>query len=195
VSAPAARDGFLAELDEALGIEGAGAQGLIHLSQALPEQATPLDGRDRLLGRLSASGRLWRFAEQVAQLLDLGIERARALLDQLDDPSVWTEQVPGIAFVWVDGGPRVAAAVRGFIRVRAGVEFPDHEHIGSEHVLVLQGAFDDLGRGRVFGPGEIDHMPPGSHHTYRVPAGGPDLLKLAVVHDGLRVLGQDFLPR
>jgi hypothetical protein len=196
VSAPRSQlDAYLDELDRALEIEGAGAQGLVHMTSSLPELAPSAGARDRLFAALNAPGRLWQFAEKVAQLLDIGIERARALLDSLDDPSVWTEQIPGIQFLWVDGGPRVAAAVRGFVRVRAGYAFPDHEHYGDEHVLVLQGQFVDESRGLTFGPGEVDHMPPGTNHAFRVDPNGMDLMKLSIVHKGLRALGQDFLPR
>ena len=186
---------FLEELDQLLDAPGASAEVLVHLSAALPELALPSGGRERLLTQLSGQGRFHHFADKVAELLDLGIERARALLDQLDDPSGWVEQIPGISFLWVDGGPRVAAAVRGFVRVRAGVTFPEHEHFGDERVFVLQGAFEDLERGVRVGVGQGDHMPPGTSHNYRVPADGPDLLKLAVIQKGLRALGQDFLPR
>jgi quercetin dioxygenase-like cupin family protein len=169
--------------------------GLLHLSEALPAVAPPVSLRERILDGAHSEGRLARFAGAVAELLDVGLDKARALLDRIDDPAAWSHELPGISFLWVEGGPRVAVALRGFVRVDAGQEFPEHEHLGDEIVLVLQGGFEDVARGRVFRPGDIDRMPTGTSHGFRALPDGPDLLKLAVVQTGLRALGQDFLPR
>lgn len=171
------------------------ALGLDVLSEALPAIAPRTALRAQLMAAIPSSGRFERFASSVAELLDIGLDRARALLDRLDDPSAWSNELPGISFFWVEGGPRVADAVRGFLRVQAGSDFPVHEHIGDEVVLVLQGSFEDPGRGAVFRPGDIDRQAPGTSHDYRVPKDGPDLLQLAVVHTGVRALGQTWLPR
>jgi putative transcriptional regulator len=194
-------DAFLsevqAELDREAGVDAQlnAAAGLLHLSEALPAVVPSAGLRERILDGALTEGRLARFAGAVAELLDVGLDKAKALLERIDDPAAWSHELPGISFLWVDGGPRVAAAVRGFVRVSAGQEFPEHEHLGDEITLVLQGGFEDVERGRVFRPGEIDRMPPGTSHGFRALPGGPDLVKLAVVQTGLRALGQDFLPR
>jgi anti-sigma factor ChrR (cupin superfamily) len=103
--------------------------------------------------------------------------------------------LPGIEFFWCEGGPAVANAVRGFVKVEAGTNFPDHEHIGDEIVLVLQGSFVDTSRNLTFHAGDSDIMKAGTSHAYTVPAGGPDLLKLSVTQVGLRAMGHTYLPR
>lgn len=169
--------------------------GLIALCEGLNELEPPPELRARLLDDAVLPSRFSRFATQVAELLDVGLDKARELLARIDDPAAWSHELPGISFLWVEGGPRVANAVRGFVRVDAGLEFPHHEHLGDESILVLQGGFEDLERARVFRPGDVDHMSQGTSHAFRVLSGGPDLLKLAVVQGGLRALGQTFLPR
>ena len=182
-----AADGGVAARDPELG--------LIAVCESLKPVAPSADLRARLLASADAPSRLARFADRVAELLDVGLDKARELLARIDDPSAWEEQLPGVSFLWVEGGPRVAAAVRGFVRVRAGLDFPDHEHLGDEVTLVLQGGFEDPERKLVCRAGDIDRMPTGTAHGFRALAGGTDLLKLAVVHTCLKALGQTYLPR
>jgi anti-sigma factor ChrR (cupin superfamily) len=41
------------------------------------------------------------------------------------------------------GGSATAGADVGFVRITAGTTFPPHRHLGEEHVLVLQGSYQD----------------------------------------------------
>lgn len=186
-------DAFLQELQE-IEDDTHGA-GLLGLSEALEPVVPSGDLRLRLMAAVPVSGRYERFAAAVAELLDLGIDRARALLDKLDDASLFSVEMPGIALCWVEGGPAVANAVRGFVRVAAGTHFPEHAHMGVEKVLVLQGSYTDPARGRVFRPGDIDVMDADTAHDYLVPADGPDLVMLSVTQVGLRIGPQTYLPR
>jgi hypothetical protein len=199
-------DTFLREVDAEFDRESAvdatapqtttqAAHALSVLSETLPQLSPSVELRARLLQSARSEGRLARFAGSVADMLDVSLGKAKQLLERIDDPAAWSLELPGVSFLWVEGGPAVAAAVRGFVRVSAGQEFPHHEHLGEELVLVLQGGFQDPSRGRVFRPGDTDRMPAGSSHAFRALPGGPDLVKLAVVHTGLRALGQDYLPR
>ena len=188
-------DAFLREVEALDGELVGGGLGLSAMSEALEPVAPPDRLRASLLAGIPETGRFARFAESVAKLLDLGIEQARALLDRLDDDSLYQKELPGISFFWVDGGPAVANAVRGFLRVAAGTDFPDHEHMGLETVLVLQGAFTDHARGKTFRAGDVDTMPADSSHAYTVPRDGPDLLLLSVTQVGAKMLGMTFLPR
>ncbi|HEY2733841.1 MAG TPA: cupin domain-containing protein [Polyangiales bacterium] len=169
-------------------------RGLSRLSEALPAVAPAPSARAQLLEHATNAGRFDRFIGRVAELLDLGSDAAKRLLDGLDDASHWSAELPGISFYWVEGGPRVAAAVRGFVRVKAGLDFPDHEHLGDEVTLVLQGGFEDPLRGLSFRAGDLDRMAAGTSHGLRA-LPGTDLLKLAVVQSGLRALGHTYLPR
>ncbi|HKU36911.1 MAG TPA: cupin domain-containing protein [Polyangiales bacterium] len=193
-----ARDGFLRDLCELVSSDEAdllSGHGLAEFGEALPNAEPPPELRSRLLDGLSTQGRFARFAERTAQLLDISLERARALLDRLDDLTLFEPAFPGASFFWCEGGPRVANAVRGFVRVQAGTDFPEHEHIGDEIVLVLQGTFHDTTTGVTHHVGDEVLMPAGTSHAYTVPADGTDLLKLSVTREGLRAFGQSFLPR
>ena len=194
-----AREAFLQDLREhvepAHEAELLASLGLEALSDALEPLQPPAALRAQLLGELSGKGRFARFVESTAEMLDIGLEQARALLDRLDDLSLFEPAFPGASFFWCEGGPSVANAVRGFIRVQAGTEFPEHEHIGDEIVLVLQGSFVDTTCKKAYGVGARVLMPAGTSHEYMVPADGPDLLKLSVTQQGLRALGLTFLPR
>lgn len=169
--------------------------GLTQLSEGLEPIAPPSGARAKLLDSVTTQGRFARFAEAAAKLLDLGVDQANALLDRLHDLSLFENELPGISFYWCEGGPAVANAVRGFVRVAAGTNFPEHEHIGDEIVLVLQGSFVDTTRGITFHAGDSDIMKAGTSHAYSVPEGGPDLLKLSVTQVGLRAMGHTYSPR
>jgi ChrR Cupin-like domain len=194
-----ARDAFLHDLHDQAELENEtellAGFGLLALGEGLEPVEPPPALRSRLLDELTSNGRFARFAESTAKLLDIGIEQAKTLLDRLDDLSLFEPAFPGASFFWVDGGPCVANALRGFIRVQAGTDFPEHEHIGDEIVLVLQGSFVDTTCKKTYGVGAQVLLPAGTSHEYTVPADGPDLLKLSVTQQGVRVLGQTFLPR
>jgi putative transcriptional regulator len=188
-------DAFLREVRELGAAPDAAATSLLSLSDVLPVQVPPPPLRSRILEGARSEERLQRFATTTAKFLDVSLEKARVLLAQTVDASAWTVELPGVSFLWVEGGPRVANAIRGFMRVEAGCQFPDHEHLGEELVLVLQGGFEDVSRGLVFRPGDVDRMPPGTSHSFRALPDGPDLVQLAVTHTGLRALGTFFGPR
>jgi quercetin dioxygenase-like cupin family protein len=192
-------DAFLRDLESlAASTEAAVELSPGQLAAAVSEQPEPADApselRARLMAALPNTSRFERFVDAVSALLDLERGRAERLLDQLDNRSLFAEMTPGIELFWVEGGPRVANAVRGFVRVAAGLEFPEHEHFGEERVLVLQGSFRDPTRDRVFRPGDISVMPKGSSHLHIVPLDGPDLLMLSVIQEGVAVGEQKFWP-
>jgi hypothetical protein len=138
--------------------------------------------------------RLARYAQPIAALLDIDVTAAEALIARIDDPSAWIDFLPGISLLPAPAGPHTVGALRGFVRVRAGVEFPEHEHLGDEAVMIMQGYYSDSITGAVFGPGDTPRMPVETRHSFRVFADGPDLLGLVVAQGGLRAQGQDFLP-
>ncbi len=188
-----ANDPFLREVLQ----EG---RSLDELASLLAEDLTPIpprpEQRQRVLAEATHEGRFYRFAEPVAELLDLDPARARELLDRLHDPSVWTSDVPPPARAyWVPGGPRVRDHVRGFVHLPHGAQFPMHEHLGPERGLVLQGTFTDPDTGGRFRAGDWFSMPAGSTHQPYVPEDGLDLLFLVIVGGGYRVGEHLLLPR
>lgn len=163
-------------------------------ADTLTPVAPSTDLRERLLGAARPEDRLARFAEPIAELLQIDRDAARALIARIDDPSAWFELLPGIQLLPAPGGPTVQNALRGFVRVRAGVEFPEHEHLGDEAVMIMQGYYADGVTGDIFGPGDVPKHLESTQHSFRVLADGPDLLGLVVAQGGLRAQGQTFLP-
>jgi len=138
-----------------------------------------------LLRELPAE-RHMRFAPEVARLLDIDEARARQMMRDVDDASRWEPGfVPGMELIHVEGGEKVANAITGFARLPAGSHFPEHEHLGDELVLIIQGYCRE--GDETVGPGSVIARPAGSAHSFDVLAGGTDLLYLAVVQEGLRV--------
>ena len=91
-----------------------------------------------------------------------------AQLARLNDPDVWTfASLPGIARVKVAGGPRVAKAETLFVRFSPGVRFPEHQHVGLERVLVLEGSYQDS-NGVLHRAGELREWPSETAHSFRV---------------------------
>ena len=183
-------DDFTTEA-EALGLT---PDELAGLADAVAPKTPPRSLRTRLLATAARAPRFERFVPQVSELLDISPDGARGLLARLGDPASWTPEMPNIEFFWVEGGPAVENAVRGFLRVGAGLDFPVHGHVGPEVVLVIQGAFIEAdGTRRTVG--DIVHMGAGTEHGFYVPEDGPDLMMLSVVQEAYLLGGQRFGPR
>lgn len=181
-------DEALPELTAELGERAAG-----HLLSASPAAAPSRDLRARLLSTVRVSHRFPDLEARCAELLDLDRASAARLLLSIDDAGSWTEGPrPAVELFHVDGGPAVAGAVTGFVRIACGESFPEHEHLGDESVLVLQGALEDED-GTVYRPGDLAKKPRGSRHHLR--ATGPvRLVYLAVVREGVVIDGEALRP-
>lgn len=160
-------------------------EALLHeLPLALPESPPPPGLRDRLLRSTAADAeRHAPFADRVARLADVAIDRARALLAEIAEAARWEMMAPGIELMHLVGGPATAHADVGFVRVAAGRRFPRHTHLGPETVLVLTGGYRDED-GRVVRAGETVSAPGGTDHYFTAVEGEP-LLYLVVV-EGVR---------
>jgi quercetin dioxygenase-like cupin family protein len=139
------------------------------LAELGPLGATPGSGlRARLLAEIATPRR--RFAplfDALSDLFDLGDEALGALFERAASASEWgVAPVPQVRLLHLTGGPRVAAADNGLVRLAAGARFPAHEHLGQERVLVLEGGYKDEASGRVYLPGDLHEMPEGSTHAY-----------------------------
>jgi hypothetical protein len=183
-------DAFGRDVEDAAAVD----LGLAYVTTELPDVLPPTGFRDRLLEAALPEHRLVRYAEPIAELLGIELVEAQALIARIDDPSAWFEFLPGISLLPAPAGPPTAGALRGFVRVRAGMEFPEHEHLGDEAVMIMQGYYSDSKTGEVFGPGQTPRHPVDTRHSFRVFADGPDLLGLVVAQGGLRAQGQTFLP-
>jgi hypothetical protein len=176
---------FDESLDEALLDEDAALDSIAVVAEGLPTVAAPAGLLARVMDSARSEPRFARYVASVARLVDVSAEQASEMLSRLGEAAVWEPGfVPGIELFHVKGGPRVAHAITGFVRMREHVTFPEHEHFGPEAVLILQGRCEE--QGQIFGPGDEVSMEAGTQHTFTVCA-GPDLVYLAVVHQGLRI--------
>ena len=179
-------DPFMLDL-EPIDAESARA-GVLHLSEALEALSSDAQARGRILDALKPYDRFARFEAAVADLLQVSRVEAAAALARIDDATAWQEQAPGIALLPVACGPNAGFVYSGFIRVEAGLTFPQHEHLGEELTFVLQGAFEEDSQGLRFGPGEPARMATGTRHGFRVPPDGPHLVGLVTLHTGFRLI-------
>jgi anti-sigma factor ChrR (cupin superfamily) len=155
------------------------AAALAALADAPPAVAPSPSVRARIIDATRSVSRFSDFLERVARFLDLSSDRARALLDRLDDASAWRPRFPGVACFVPEHGPALAGATIGVLRVEPGARFPHHRHGGDEEVLVLQGGMrgDD---GRSWHAGMIQAMAAGTEHGL-VGLGPPACLCIGVV--------------
>lgn len=128
-----------AKRDAKAGFDALGA--LASAAASAPVEASP-ELRARLLASRARPGRYGVFADRIARLFDLTLERATELLRALEKPESWRPfLVEGTAIVPVETGPKCAGAIATFISVKPGIEFPRHVHRGLETTLVVDGGF------------------------------------------------------
>jgi hypothetical protein len=162
------------------------------LAESLAAEAPPPALRGRLRARLDSPEERWApFTGRLASMFDLSYERVRSLLVEIADPARWSPGlIPGMRLFHLEGGPRVAHADNGFALLDAGLSFPEHEHLGSETGIILDGAYRD-DAGQVFQAGDIHTMPAESRHAYTVVRG--PLLFAVSLERGLVIGGREFL--
>jgi putative transcriptional regulator len=171
----------------------ASSDALAALALALPPVAPPPALRERLLQSVAAANRFEQFADRVAAIIDVTLEKARSLLGRIDDAASWKESpLPGVRLYHLDGGPALAQAVVGFVRIEPGHVFPDHSHHGSEVALVLQGSCRE-DNGRVARRGDEVRMDEGTSHALTA-LPGPDFIYVAVANGGFTMFGEHFKP-
>jgi putative transcriptional regulator len=165
-------------------------EALAALSLALRPVQPPPSLRERLLAAARGPSRFAPFIDRLARLIDVAADRARDLLASLERPETWLPTPgPNVHLVHLFGGPAVAGADVGFVRVAAGTAFPLHRHTGDERVLVLQGSYRDS-TGTTARPGDVITMPTGTAHELQA---GPDHdLIYAVVAYGIEIAGVDM---
>lgn len=104
---------------------------------------------------------------KLSQLFDLTDLELAALFERADRTSEWvTASIPGVSLLHLQGGPRVAHADNGLVRLAPGARFPTHRHLGQERVLVLRGGYTDEPSGRVYAAGDLHEMSEGTGHAY-----------------------------
>ncbi len=140
------------------------------IAAAAPAQPTPSYLRARLLASADARGRLAQYTAALARFLEVPEQRARALLDMIDEPAAWEPNPAGIGMIHLAPGPRYAAmgADAGLVRFPAGMVWPLHRHIGDELHLFLEGGIRIDQTGQELHPGDTLESKAGSEHSFRV---------------------------
>jgi quercetin dioxygenase-like cupin family protein len=163
----------LAELFAELSVVAASAVSPSELAQ----------GRARLLGAVSQSAE--RFAplfEKLTKFFDLSAEALRAVFARSEQESEWQPgPLPWVSLLHLQGGPAIAGLDTGLVRLKKGMPFPRHRHLGNERVLILEGSYQDH-EGRLYGPGDFHDMAQSTEHALQMSA-DEDVL-LAVILSG-----------
>jgi anti-sigma factor ChrR (cupin superfamily) len=155
------------------------------LPLGLPPVAPPRALRDRIFAVVDGASRFETLVGRVAGMLDLARDRARELLAFIDDAARWVPGPASSRLIHLEGGPAVAGANCGFVRLAAGAAFPHHRHLGEEHVLVLQGGFEDSD-GATLHRGDEAFKTAGSEHAFTA-LPGVDLVYLVVLGGGIDI--------
>ncbi|MFT5357787.1 MAG: hypothetical protein ACI9KE_005024, partial [Polyangiales bacterium] len=101
------------------------AEAEVELPVIAESRPAPSDGfRSRLLQAAALEGRFERFVDVASNMLDLSPDKTRTLLDRVDSKDSFAEELPGVEFFWLPGGPKTEGAVRGFVRVDRQAELP-----------------------------------------------------------------------
>ncbi len=183
----------LAAVERELRDDPAAAAELVALREtfhglALAPKATEVGPtvRARVLAAATGTGRLARFFEQLARFVDVSAEKARALLDVVDETAAWEPgPAPGVSLLHFNGGPRFATADCGLVRFPADMDWPLHRHIGDEAMFIFQGGIvDDAGVRHV--AGDELRMKPGSQHSFKV-LPEEDCVCAVIIHEGIEM--------
>lgn len=188
-------EGELPQIAEEAASDGNGARLRDAFAELVPRPSAPPQLlRERLLATV-ARPRL-RYAPlygSLSQLFDLSETELANLFEHAASEDAWiTAPIPGTELLHLIGGPRVAHADNGLVRIVAGTRFPLHRHLGPERVLVLDGAYRDEHSGQVYRAGDLHEMPEGSQHAYTA-LGERDLLLAVSVVRGVDVEGYGAL--
>lgn len=151
------------------------------LATALPEPRPSPDVKKRLLRAITTEERYSPFAVALSKYWDLSVEKVRDILKWVDDGTKeWIDgPLPGIRLLDFDGGPRVATADVGIVRLPAGLHFPWHRHVGYEVNFVLEGTLKDYD-GTLYGPGDCIEKPANTEHEFWVVSDGGALLAVVI---------------
>ncbi|MEO7034771.1 MAG: cupin domain-containing protein [Polyangiaceae bacterium] len=146
-------------------------------------------GRVRLLATVSNNEeRFAPFFDKLAKFFDLSVEGIRAVFARAEQESEWQQgPLPWVSLFHLDGGPAVAGLDTGFVRLKKGMPFPRHRHLGPEHVLILEGGYFDHDQ-RWYGPGDFHDMEDATEHALQMGA-EVDVYLAIIIREQPEVLG------
>lgn len=172
-----------AEVERAVASDRALATELDSYDSLVPPVEPSAEVKTRLMASVG-SGRFERFANRMASLFDVTIDRARELLGLVEREASWERPIPGIGLIHFEGGPACSAADCGFVRIAPGCTFPWHTHRGEEINVILAGTVRDHS-GRLLGPGDELVQPMGTQHD--LTAGDEEVIYVARALNGIEV--------
>jgi anti-sigma factor RsiW len=157
-------------------------------ASVLPPTPLAPEGRARLMAAVASPDRFAPFLAKLADILQLSLDKVRAVVARIDDEAIWEKGLPGIDSFHFDAGPSLAGADAGLLRFAPGAAFPRHRHVvGREVTFVLEG---DLVEGGVtYGPGSVVVRELGSVHSCAATPGRG--LTTLVVHYGIEPVFSD----
>lgn len=176
-------------LEEALGESPSDAEFVSALADALPTHSPAASLRERLLASAASPPLRWApLFDKLGTLFDLDDAALMHLAERAATPSEWQAgPLPAVHLLHLQGGPAIAGADAGLVRVEGGVHFPEHRHLGEERTLILEGeALESSGLTRR--PGDALSMPAESSHSFEV-APGRALIYAVVLFGGVEIGG------
>ncbi len=160
------------------------------LSEALAASLEPVPPppfvRARILASAEPRGHLAAHADALARFFEIGLEKARALLEAIATDDAWEPHPSGLRIVHVAGGPRLAAAHTTLARFPAGAQWPLHRHTGEERHLFLAGGIREHVTGRTFHAGDLLVSAPGTEHAFDV-LPGEDCVTAVILTAGVEM--------
>ncbi|HSD90647.1 MAG TPA: cupin domain-containing protein [Kofleriaceae bacterium] len=154
-----------------------------YLSSLIIPVTPSADVEARLMASVGG-GRFERFADRMASLFDVTVDRARELLGRVERAASWEQPMPGIRLIHFDGGPACAAADCGFVRIAPGCTFPWHTHRGEEVNVILSGTVRDS-EGKILRAGDELVQSPNTQHD--LTAGDEEVIYVARAMNGIEV--------
>ena len=138
---------------------------LAELAHAAPALEPSAGLRDRLLASTDPETPWEGFVTRLTELFDLAADRVREIMRAPAD--AWTTgEYPNAALLHFDGGPRLATADCGLVRIAPNASFPHHSHGGDEWSLILSGRAEE-DTGVIWEPGDLIHTGADKAHTFR----------------------------
>jgi anti-sigma factor ChrR (cupin superfamily) len=166
-------------------VRASSADALIELNELLSPVEPSREARQRLVAAVAAPPlRYAPFFDRLTALLDLPLERVERVLSEIGDRARWEAALPGVQLMHFSGGPSLASADVGLVRIEPGHHFPNHRHRGEERLFVLEGGYVDSS-GREFRAGDKHVMAAGTSHSYEV--SGRGLLAAVVLFGGISI--------
>jgi hypothetical protein len=161
---------------------------LLALAESAGSETPPPALRKRLLSAATAGPmRFAPFFDGLGRLFDLGQDAVVRVLERADSESEWEPGPhPAVRLLHLTGGPSLAAADAGLVRMPPSFAWGAHRHHAAERVLILEGGYRDS-EGRVHRAGDLHEMGAGTEHGFTVLPDGPLLFAL-VLHGKIEMI-------